>query len=145
VPDCYVGSSSEVTKLRQIFATGQCPVDLTGSDANAVASLLKMYFRELPDQIFTQQFFVDLGSIYTITDTQQRLVRLRQITADTLPPVNFGVASHLFLLLHKIAQNKNVNRMSPNNLAIVFSPTLKITPELCQYLVENAPDIFSSI
>jgi hypothetical protein len=139
------GSSSEVTKLKQLFATGQRPVDLTGSDANAVASLLKLYFRELPDQIFTQQFFVDLGSVYTITDTRQRLERLRRITADSLPRSNFGVVSHLFQLLYKIAQNRNVNRMNPNNLAIVFSPTLKITPELCQYLVENAPDIFPPV
>jgi hypothetical protein len=80
--------------------------------------------------------------VYNESDPEQKLAKLRNILVNTLPQSNYGVVRYLFLLLGQISQQKALNKMGPNNLAIVFSPTLKVTPELCQYLVEQAAPIF---
>jgi hypothetical protein len=137
------GSSSEISKLKAIFCTpNTAPVDLTGYDSHAVTGLLKSWFRELPESIFVEQFFASLGPVYSETDPQEKINKLRDILMTTLPQSNYGVVRYLFLLLCQISQHRGDNKMGPNNLAIVFSPTLKITPELCQYLVEQGAPIF---
>jgi hypothetical protein len=137
------GSSSEISKLKAIFCTpNTAPVDLTGYDSHAVTGLLKSWFRELPESIFVEQFFASLGPVYSEQDPQEKINKLRDILMTTLPQSNYGIVRYLFLLLGQISQQRALNKMGPNNLAIVFSPTLKVTPELCQYLVEQAAPIF---
>jgi uncharacterized membrane protein len=41
-----------------------------------------------------------------------------------MPPVNLAVVRYLLMFLAKVAQKSDKNQMTPNNLGIVFGPTL---------------------
>jgi hypothetical protein len=41
-----------------------------------------------------------------------------------LPPENLAALTNLFSILHKIQENKDVNKMTSENLAVVVGPNL---------------------
>lgn len=45
-------------------------------------------------------------------------------TINNLPDPNYATLRALMLHLHRVVENSSVNRMTSQNLAIVFGPTL---------------------
>ncbi|KAH7885795.1 hypothetical protein F5I97DRAFT_1875464 [Phlebopus sp. FC_14] len=93
------------------------------SDINNVTSVLKLWFRELPDPLLTfhlHQGFVDAAKI---ENDRLRHIRLHERVND-LPDPNYATLKFFMGHLHKIAQHDSDNSMSIQNLAIVFGPTL---------------------
>ena len=56
------GGAKQIRDIQELFDEGQTP-DLTDenkwNDINAITSVLKQYFRKLPDPLFTYQFHND--------------------------------------------------------------------------------------
>ncbi|KAF9219752.1 RhoGAP-domain-containing protein [Gyrodon lividus] len=92
-------------------------------DINNVTSVLKLWFRELPDPLLTlglHQGFVDAAKI---ENDRLRHIRLHERVND-LPDPNYATLKYFLGHLHRIAQCEADNSMSLQNLAIVFGPTL---------------------
>lgn len=87
-------------------------------DANLTASLIKLYFRELPGSLFTHELHQALISNY------ENVSELRRIVQTQLPVHNKKVAEVLFLLLGMVLDNIHVNKMSPNELSVIFGSIL---------------------
>lgn len=121
-------------------------------DANLTASLIKLYFRELPGSLFTHELHGPLIENY------ENVVELRRIVQTQLPVHNKKVAEVLFLLLGMVLDNIHVNKMSPNELAVIFGSiltrpenetvdTIAEVPKRAQLiltLIYNADKIFPS-
>ncbi|KAL9653353.1 hypothetical protein ABK040_001989 [Willaertia magna] len=123
------------------------------------SSLLKLYLRELPDPLLTYEQYGMFIAAETIPDDEQRLVMIKKVI-KFLPPTNFEILKKLCLFLNKIAENQKVNKMSPQNLAIVFAPNLlksnlpqtqmemlndsKLSNHLMTTLIESAREVFLS-
>ncbi|KAH8111067.1 RhoGAP-domain-containing protein [Phellopilus nigrolimitatus] len=93
------------------------------SDINNVASVLKLWLRELPDPLFTQalhQGFIDAAKI---DNDRLRHIRLHERVND-LPDPNYASLKFFLGHLYKIVQHEAQNAMSISNIAIVFGPTL---------------------
>jgi len=121
------GTVTKVANLRQRLDKDLESVDLDSpewsSDINNVASVMKMWLRELPDPLLTydlQQGFIDAAKI---ENDRLRHIRLHERVND-LPDANYATLKYFLGHLHRINQHASENSMSVQNLAIVFGPTL---------------------
>lgn len=89
-------------------------------DINAVATLLKQFFRDLPDPLFTQQHYGAFMEAATVEDENQRRDALHQLIND-LPDPNYATLRSLVLHLNRVMQNESRNRMTSGNLAVCFA------------------------
>ncbi|KAK1153621.1 breakpoint cluster region protein [Acipenser oxyrinchus oxyrinchus] len=124
------GVATEVQALRTAFNTNlrDALVRLKAVDVNAVSGTLKLYLRELPEPLLPPQYFQALAAALVIADPLEKEHRLVSVL-QSLPSVNRN--TFLFLLEHlrRVSQNQEVNKMTAQNLATVFGPSLLRPPE----------------
>jgi serine/threonine protein phosphatase PrpC len=87
-------------------------------EPHLTASLIKLYFRELPESLFTHDLHGALIANF------ENISALRQIVQTQLPVHHKKVAEVLFLLLGMVLDNIQLNKMSPNELAVIFGSIL---------------------
>jgi Rho GTPase-activating protein RGD1 len=92
-------------------------------DVNSVAGLLKQFFRDLPDPLLSAEHYADFVEAAKHEDDTVRRDSLHAII-NSLPDPNYATLRALTLHLYRVMDNSSVNRMSSQNLAIVFGPTL---------------------
>ncbi|KAI1233609.1 hypothetical protein IHE44_0004045 [Lamprotornis superbus] len=88
-----------------------------------IAGALKSYLRELPEPLMTYSLYEEWTQAANIQDQDKKLQELWRI-CNRLPEhyrVNFR---YLIKFLAKLAQNSDVNKMTPSNIAIVLGPNL---------------------
>ncbi|XP_076804707.1 active breakpoint cluster region-related protein-like isoform X1 [Clavelina lepadiformis] len=119
------GVASEIQALKASFDTNRKDVAvlLNEVDVNAVAGVLKLYFRELPEPLFTDARYGDFVEASSLTDPDTKQRTISRLLAD-LPAPNYKTLHFLRKHLIKVANNESMNKMSPHNLATVFGPTL---------------------
>lgn len=118
------GNSAAVSALTEELNKG---VNLTledpRCDTNVVSSLLKSFFRKLPDSLLTSELYPRFIEADKIDDPKGRLYEFKNILSD-LPIYQYETLKHLILHLKKVVDNSEVNKMEARNLAIMFGPTL---------------------
>ncbi|KAH8907882.1 RhoGAP-domain-containing protein [Coniochaeta sp. PMI_546] len=124
------GSLPHVNKLKAMFDHDSSSPSLDFRnpenffhDVNSVAGLLKQFFRDLPDPLLTREHYHSFIEAAKNEDEVLRRDSLHAIIND-LPDPNYATLRALTLHLHRVIENSSVNRMSTQNLAIVFGPTL---------------------
>ncbi|GFR73472.1 rho GTPase-activating protein 190 [Elysia marginata] len=90
---------------------------------NAVATLLKSFFSDLPDALITTALCGELMEAAEMTDKSSRLIMLRGVIKK-LPNQNLEVLKYLITHLHTVAQHQEFNNMGSRNLAKCWWPTL---------------------
>uniref|UniRef100_A0A665XE08 Rho GTPase-activating protein 12-like n=1 Tax=Echeneis naucrates TaxID=173247 RepID=A0A665XE08_ECHNA len=96
-------------------------------DIHVTTGALKMYFRELPEPLFTYALFNDFVSAIKIPDFKQRVHSIKDLVRQ-LPKPNHDTMQVLFKHLRKVIDHGEENRMTTQSVAIVFGPTL-LRPE----------------
>lgn len=127
------GITSNIQKLRRSFDEEQIP-DFSNpeirQDIHAVSSLLKMYFRELPNPLCTYQLYDNfVEAIQAKSESNERL-KLMKETVLKLPPPHYRTLKYLATHLNKISQHSARTGMTDKNLAIVWAPNLLRSPAL---------------
>ncbi|CED84616.1 Chimaerin and related Rho GTPase activating proteins [Phaffia rhodozyma] len=121
------GMTSSVQKLKSAFDRDVDLVDLENDDAyadiNVVSSALKLWFRELPDPLFTYSLYSNFMEAAKIENDRLRHIRLHE-QVNELPDASYAALKFFMAHLHKVRSHEKVNQMSASNLAIVFGPTL---------------------
>nr|CAI5848051.1 unnamed protein product [Callosobruchus analis] len=97
------------------------------NDLHVVSSLLKSYFRKMPDSLVTVHLYPHFIKADKIEDPKARLEELRRLVRS-LPKHNYHTLRHVIMHLKRVADNCHMNRMEAKNLAIVFGPTI-VRPE----------------
>ncbi|KKY38716.1 putative group protein [Diaporthe ampelina] len=92
-------------------------------DVNSVAGLLKQFFRDLPDPLLTKEHYAGFIEAAKHEDETVRRDSLHAII-NSLPDPNYATLRAVALHLHRVMENSATNRMTSQNLAIVFGPTL---------------------
>ncbi|XP_052556592.1 rho GTPase-activating protein 32-like [Tympanuchus pallidicinctus] len=116
------GVASNVQRLRQEFECEQVP-ELTVRDVHSASSLCKMYFRELPTPLLTDQLYDKFSDAVGATTEEERLVRMRDVIQQ-LPAPHYRTLAYLMRHLACLAANSSVTNMHAKNLAIVWAPNL---------------------
>uniref|UniRef100_A0A8C1IGK9 Family with sequence similarity 13 member A n=1 Tax=Cyprinus carpio TaxID=7962 RepID=A0A8C1IGK9_CYPCA len=111
------GSVRTVDNLRQRFDGGE-EVDLhQDADTCAVASLLKQFFRDLPEGLIHPSIHSPLIQLY------QGESDLRELLLQ-LPDIHYSLLHYLCHFLSQVEQEHAHNRMTATNLATVFGPNV---------------------
>ncbi|GLH02895.1 Rho GTPase-activating protein 17 [Gryllus bimaculatus] len=93
-------------------------------DPHVIAGALKSYLRELPEPLMTFALYDDwMQAARVQTSSEARLQALWQVV-QKLPQANFNNLKYLIRFLHVLSQNHEVNKMTPQNIAIVIAPNL---------------------
>ncbi|XP_042743923.1 rho GTPase-activating protein 32-like [Lagopus leucura] len=116
------GVASSVQRLHQEFESEQVP-ELTVRDVHSASSLCKMYFRELPNPLLTDQLYDKFSDAVGATTEEERLVRMRD-AIQQLPAPHYRVLEFLMRHLACLSANSSVTNMHAKNLAIVWAPNL---------------------
>ncbi|XP_065560382.1 GTPase-activating protein CdGAPr-like isoform X3 [Artemia franciscana] len=121
------GVSSNIQKLRVAFDEDKTPVFQSDEqivlDIHAVSSLLKMYFRELPNPLCTYQLYDKFVEAVQQEDDESRLLCMRSVVMQ-LPPPHYRTLEYLMRHLFHVAENSSLTGMTAKNLAIVWAPNL---------------------
>jgi hypothetical protein len=122
------GTASHVNTLRDAFNNNAPNLDFRNPanfhhDVNSVATLLKQFFRDLPDPLFTSRAYDAFINAARVDDPGARRDALHQQIND-LPDPNYATLRALVLHLHRVMQNEGRNRMGSSNLAICFAYVL---------------------
>uniref|UniRef100_A0A8P4K5C9 Breakpoint cluster region protein n=1 Tax=Dicentrarchus labrax TaxID=13489 RepID=A0A8P4K5C9_DICLA len=119
------GVATDIQALKTAFDTNHKDVSVMMSemDVNAIAGTLKLYFRELPEPLFTDELYPNFAGGITLSDSVAKESCMLNLLLS-LPEPN--LVTFLFLLDHlkRVAEKESINKMSLHNLATVFGPTL---------------------
>ncbi|XP_063493414.1 rho GTPase-activating protein 12 isoform X6 [Symphalangus syndactylus] len=122
------GNLAVIQKLR--FAVNHDEkLDLNDSkweDIHVITGALKMFFRELPEPLFTFNRFNDFVNAIK-QEPRQRVAAVKDLIRQ-LPKPNQDTMQILFRHLRRVIENGEKNRMTYQSIAIVFGPTL-LKPE----------------
>ncbi|XP_064361889.1 rho GTPase-activating protein 12 isoform X6 [Dromaius novaehollandiae] len=122
------GNLAVIQKLR--FAVNHDEkLDLNDSkweDIHVITGALKMFFRELPEPLFTYHHFNDFVNAIK-QEPRQRVHAVKDLIKQ-LPKPNQDTMQVLFRHLKRVVENGEKNRMTYQSVAIVFGPTL-LKPE----------------
>ena len=147
------GATSDVDALVAAFNWGKEDVNLDAitQDPIAVAALVKLYLRQLPEPLITYELnpvFLKLSASPTVDSVAQAILEL--------PTANRDLLLQLAIFLNVVAQFADVNKMASPNLAIVVGPNLLRLPDMTplqeiamsgkistitQFLIEYAYDL----
>ncbi|XP_047015387.1 rho GTPase-activating protein 17a isoform X4 [Ictalurus punctatus] len=115
--------ASKLKKLKAALDCSTSQLEEFYSDPHAVAGALKSYLRELPEPLMTYEFYDEWIQASNISDPDKRLQAL-WMTCDQLPKNNKANFRYLVKFLAKLAQESEINKMTPSNIAIVLGPNL---------------------
>uniref|UniRef100_A0A3B1K2Z8 Rho GTPase activating protein 27 n=1 Tax=Astyanax mexicanus TaxID=7994 RepID=A0A3B1K2Z8_ASTMX len=97
-------------------------------DIHVITGALKLFFRELQEPLFPYSHFNSFVQGIKIADYHSRVSYMSDLV-KSLPAPNHNTMEALFSHLRKVIEHGEENRMTVQNVAIVFGPTL-LKPEM---------------
>ncbi|KAF7958713.1 hypothetical protein EAE96_002247 [Botrytis aclada] len=140
------GSNVVIRQLRERFNV-EGDVNLVTDDQyydiHAVASLLKLYLRELPTTILTRELHLEFIAVTELHDINEKISALNGLV-HRLPRANNILLRYLAGFLINIINHSDVNKMTVRNVGIVFSPTLNIPAPVFALFLQQYDGIFEN-
>lgn len=138
------GNNAAISSMQEeLNSKGMSDIDIQEDkwrDLNVISSLLKSFFRKLPEPLFTNEKYADFIEASRIEDSVERLKELKRLIRE-LPVHHYETLKFLCAHLKRVSDNCEKNKMEPRNLAIVFGPTLVRTSEdNMTNMVNHMPD-----
>ena len=138
------GSNVVIKQLRERFNT-EGDVNLVTDDQyydiHAVASLLKLFLRELPTTILTRELHLEFLAVTELHELSEKVSALNGL-AHRLPRANKSLLQYLSGFLINIINHADTNKMTVRNVGIVFSPTLNIPAPVFALFLQQYDGIF---
>ncbi|XP_047236113.1 rho GTPase-activating protein 25 [Girardinichthys multiradiatus] len=119
------GQDNTVKQFRDAFDAGERPSFPSETDVHTVASLLKLYLRELPEPVVPWSQYHDFLDCTHLLDpcSQEGWEKLEKQIA-LLPRANYNILSYVCRFLFEVQRHSNVNKMNVENLATVMGINL---------------------
>ncbi|CAM9314755.1 unnamed protein product [Phaeothamnion confervicola] len=152
------GNKETVGELKHRFDSGEhVEFNETIHNVHDVATLLKMFFRELPEPVVPPDCYHAL--LEAGTRPADAFVGSVQRALAGFPPINATCLRLLFAFLFRVNLCAADNKMSAENLGIVFAPNLLRAPNsteisvvdlqscinLVKRVIEVAPEVFPDL
>ncbi|KAJ2747332.1 Rho-type gtpase-activating protein [Coemansia sp. BCRC 34301] len=103
---------------------GDDPVIATSdTDVSSVTSVLKQYFRDLPNPLMTSETYHLWVQASNIVSSEER-VKVYRTISDSMPQPHSETLQYLMTHLKRVADHQQDNKMTPNNLSVVFAPNI---------------------
>ncbi|XP_062827104.1 GEM-interacting protein isoform X2 [Anolis carolinensis] len=129
------GSKARVERLCQAFENGRGLVELSDHSPHDITGVLKHFLKELTSPVLPFKLY---DAFITLSRSLQRTedrsgddsessanpIKSTKDLLSKLPATNYNTLRHLIAHLYRVAERNEENKMSPNNLGIIFGPTL---------------------
>ncbi|KAJ8396787.1 hypothetical protein AAFF_G00013860 [Aldrovandia affinis] len=142
------GNNTAISSMQEELNKGMNDINIQDDkwrDLNVISSLLKSFFRKLPEPLFTNERYADFIEGNRTEDPVERLKVLKRLLHE-LPDHHYETLKFLSAHLKMVADNAEKNKMEPRNLAIVFGPTLVRTSEdNMTHMVTHMPDQYKIV
>ncbi|XP_056461943.1 rho GTPase-activating protein 9 isoform X2 [Gadus chalcogrammus] len=92
-------------------------------DIHVITGALKLFFRELPEPLVPYGFYTDIIETVKMSDYSDKVDRLKCLVLN-IPPPSHDTLHFIFSHLQRVLEQSDANRMTTQNIAIVFGPTL---------------------
>ncbi|OAV90834.1 hypothetical protein PTTG_02184 [Puccinia triticina 1-1 BBBD Race 1] len=89
-----------------------------------IAGVLKLYLRQLPQALFPFPLVERVSLSQQLEESREEAFRLLLKRIRRLPPSHQATLKLLCAHLHRIASFSSLNKMTPSNLGLVFSPVV---------------------
>lgn len=130
------GSEKRMKELTEVFDTPPSygrNVDWSRYSVHDAASLLRRYLNQMPEPIIPLDLYAEFRNVITSDRFEQNsAVRTYRLLITSCPPANQYLLLYVLDLLAVFAHKSDVNKMSANNLAIIFQPGLLSHPSIMQ-------------
>lgn len=126
------GLAARIKQLRQDLEEKFYQGTFTWSDdvtANDVAALMKLFLRELPSPLLTDEYIEAFAQVENLADRRLQLHALNLLVL-LLPDVNRYTLAYLLEFLDEVVSHSNENRMSLSNIAMIMAPNLFLAPKV---------------
>ncbi|XP_041443145.1 GEM-interacting protein isoform X2 [Xenopus laevis] len=125
------GAKARVEKLLQAFENGRELVDLSGHSPHDITSSLKHFLKQLPDSVVPYQLYEQFMAFSRdyLEDTKENetghsaIHQMKELLCR-MPHSHYNTLRHLTAHLYRVSERFEDNKMNPNNLGIIFGPTL---------------------
>ncbi|GAB1290512.1 StAR-related lipid transfer protein 13 [Apodemus speciosus] len=117
------GVKSRIHALRQMNENFPDNVNYEDQSAYDVADMVKQFFRDLPEPLFTNKLSETFLHIYQYVPKDQRLPAV-QAAILLLADENREALQTLLCFLHDVVTLVEENQMTPMNLAVCLAPSL---------------------
>lgn len=130
------GAVSEVEDLKKRFKSPDEALDLQKicKDPNSVAVLLKQFFGQLPDPLFTFALFDDFVAFAEKIKGHKQIENVPiaelQELLKRLPEGHYSTVQYLMRFLRDLSKHVEKTKMASSNLALVFGPNLLRSKEV---------------
>lgn len=114
------GAVSRQKEIKQQLENGK---GFLGANVHDVTALVKQFFRELPEPLFTSTYHDTFVRCYQIED-QEVATRAILLLCLLLPAEHISTLQYTMRLLQKVTQHANSNKMDSTNLAVVIAPNI---------------------
>ncbi|NXD36493.1 RHG22 protein, partial [Copsychus sechellarum] len=124
------GQANLVKDLQDSFDCGEKPLFDSNTDVHTVASLLKLYLRELPEPVIPfakYEDFLSCGQLLSKDEGEGTQELVKQV--KNLPQANYNLLKYICKFLDEVQAHSSINKMSVQNLATVFGPNI-LRPKL---------------
>jgi len=123
------GSFMEIEELKKKFKGPQDVVDFSKvKDPHSIAVLLKQFFAQLPEPVFTFDLFDTFIELSESVKNHKKLenvpVEALKNTLEKLPAPNHATIRYLISFLKDLSHHQEKTKMASSNLALVFGPNL---------------------
>ncbi|MEJ1288385.1 ralA binding protein 1 [Cricetulus griseus] len=137
------GIKSKVDELKAAYDREESP-NLEEYEPNTVASLLKQYLRDLPENLLTKELmprFEEACGRATETEKVQEFQRLLK----ELPECNHLLISWLIVHMDHVIAKELETKMNIQNISIVLSPTVQISNRVLYVLFTHVQELFGTV
>ncbi|XP_038596351.1 rho GTPase-activating protein 7-like isoform X1 [Tachyglossus aculeatus] len=117
------GVKSRILSLREMNEADPANVNYEGQSAFDVADMVKQYFRDLPEPIFTSKLCESFLHIYQYLPKDQHFPAV-QAAILLLPDENREALKILLFFLRDVVGFVEENQMTPTNIAVCLAPSL---------------------
>ncbi|XP_072255085.1 rho GTPase-activating protein 7-like [Pyxicephalus adspersus] len=117
------GVKSRIQALREMNELNCNFVNYEGQSAFDVADMVKQYFRDLPEPIFTSKLYETFLNIYQYVPKDQQLFAT-QASILLLPEENRESLKMLLYFLRDVVACASENQMTQTNIAVCLAPSL---------------------
>ncbi|MEE6464478.1 hypothetical protein FKM82_006271 [Ascaphus truei] len=137
------GIKSKVDELKATYDREESP-NLEDYEPYTVASLLKQYLRELPENVLTKDLMPRFEEACGKSTEGERLQECQRLMKE-LPECNFCMISWLVVHMDHVIAKELETKMNIQNISIVLSPTVQISNRVLYVFFTHVQELFGGI
>lgn len=137
------GIKSKVDELKAAYDREESP-NLEEYEPNTVASLLKQYLRELPENLLTKELMLRFEDACGKSLEPEKVQECQRLLKD-LPECNLLLISWLIVHMDHVIAKELETKMNIQNISIVLSPTVQISNRVLYVFFTHVQEFFGNV